>query len=118
MTYDYQQAPSNPLIMDILSPSSYAVSESANQLSLGELLATVVYKHNLSYPQYQLLSSWLGCYQYIIPQNRTLYPTPPLVFTTRHQSFKLWLFLDLLETSYTYKEQENIWKHIHTLQHS
>lgn len=59
---------------------------------------------------YKTLAIWLDVYTYIFPNDRSDGPQVNIKITGHHQAFLLWEFLDILHTSCTYNEQENIWK--------
>jgi hypothetical protein len=84
-------------------------------LTLYESLAVLAYKTKIKPWQHQLLSEWLGCYNYIIPDSRTLnesalYITP---IDNSHASYMaLWYLTQILQTNYYSNQQSNIIRYI------
>ena len=84
-------------------------------LTLRESLAVIAYRDSLTFPQYRLLSEWLGCYQYILPISQemapsmlSLSPAKPEISST----LQLYYYQILLSKCYTLREQSNIIRYI------
>jgi hypothetical protein len=62
------------------------------------------------FQKYKILTEWLDCYQYILPQDRELGPAITATINGPHNCYLLWQFIDLLYNCLTYAEQEYVWK--------
>ena len=87
-------------------------------LTLHESLAVLVYKltktgTRMPETTYALLSRWLGCEAYILPDNRDLKESAlSLPILNKSDLFANWHYLNTLETHYTLTEQSNIIRYI------
>lgn len=91
-----------------------------NRISLTEALAITAIKTNMPFTTYKTLGEWLGCYNYILPAERSCSSILMMKLIHRaklnvlgpkhkaHDLFKVWLLADMFEVTLTATEQTRV----------